>query len=244
MPPRPTSQRKERELQAREALIVSKARELLLERGFQAWNMDELAAAVEYSKGTLYLHFSTKEDLVLAVATAALKQRADLFEQASRFQGRTRERARAIGLACCEFAVSYPDYFHVEMMLKSVSFWEKASEARRDAHLMQGGRCWRILYNVVVEAMALGDLPRQPWSAEQATMSLISMTIGSHIMCDEGGLQTLAGISDPLAAVRQNQDMVLDGLGWQPLLTAFNYAATDQRILAEVFPSAARWLKL
>ncbi len=101
--------RKEREFIAREELILKHARRLLLEKGFQAWNMEQLAEAVEYSKGTLYQHFSSKEDLVLGVATQSLRQRADLFEQAATFQGRTRERCRAIGFACCEFAMAHPE---------------------------------------------------------------------------------------------------------------------------------------
>lgn len=237
----PATQRKEREFLAREALIVTEARRLLLDKGFQAWNMEELAAAVEYSKGTLYQHFTSKEDLVLAVSTDSLRQRADLFEKAAQFQGRTRERCRAIGFACCEFAANCPEFFHIEMMLKSASFWEKASESRRQAHAMQGARCWRVVNHIIVEAMAVGDLPRQPYTAEQATFALASMTVGSHVMVQEPQLWVQAGITDEVTPVRLNQDLVCDGLGWKPLLHEFDYAATDRRILAEVFPGAASW---
>ena len=147
--------RKEREFIAREELILKHARRLLLEKGFQAWNMEQLAEAVEYSKGTLYQHFSSKEDLVLGVATQSLRQRADLFEQAATFQGRTRERCRAIGFACCEFAMAHPDYFHTDMLLKSSSFVEKASQERREAHAFEGMRCWRAINTIIIEAMAL-----------------------------------------------------------------------------------------
>lgn len=238
----PPITRKEREFQAREELIITHARRLLLEKGFQAWNMEQLAEAVEYSKGTLYQHFSSKEDLVLAVATASLRQRADMFEKASHFQGLSRERIRAIGFACCEFALSCPEYFHVEMMLKSASFWEKASEERRHAHSFQGARCWRIINNIVVEAMALGDMPRVQYSPEQATFSLIAVTVGSHLMGREPQFRVQAGIQNPMLAVRLNQDLICDGLGWKPLLKDHDYAATDSRILAEVFPNAAAWL--
>ncbi len=243
MPPPPTFTRKEREFQAREELILTHARRLLIDKGFQAWNMDQLAEAVEYSKGTLYQHFTSKEDLVLSVATASLKQRADMFEKAAAFRGLTRERCRAIGFACCEFAVSCPDYFHVEMMLKSTSFWEKASEERRQAHAFQGARCWRILNNIVVEAMALGDMPRDQFTPEQATFSLVSVTVGSHLMSQEPQLRVQAGITHPLLSVRRNQDLICDGLSWKPLLRDHDYTETDERILREVFPHAHLWLK-
>ncbi|MEM9015773.1 MAG: helix-turn-helix domain-containing protein, partial [Verrucomicrobiota bacterium] len=59
--------RKRREFEAREKMVVEHADELLLDRGYLGLNLDELADRVEYSKATLYHHFSSKEDLVLAV---------------------------------------------------------------------------------------------------------------------------------------------------------------------------------
>jgi len=119
MPVSITTARRAREFAAREELILREARKFLLERGFQGWNMDDLAKAVEYSKGTLYQHFESKEDLALAVCTGSLQQRADLFDKAAEFKGKSRERMRAICCACCEFASSHPDYFHADMLLKS-----------------------------------------------------------------------------------------------------------------------------
>src|SRR5258707_11868569 len=95
-----TAARKERERAAREELMIDHATRLLLKDGYQNLNLDVLAQAIEYSKGTIYLHFSTKEDLALAVSTRVLKERADLFERAAPFQGRTRGRVRAIGFGC------------------------------------------------------------------------------------------------------------------------------------------------
>src|SRR5688572_11625128 len=98
-----TQNRKERERAVREELILDHARQMLVRDGFQNFNLDKLAESIEYSKGTIYLHFESKEDLVLAVVTRTLKERADLFERASKFRGSTRERGRAIGFACCQF---------------------------------------------------------------------------------------------------------------------------------------------
>ncbi len=61
------STRKERQLREREELILDRAREMLAEKGYLGLKLDELAEAVEYSKGTLYQHFSSKEDMILAI---------------------------------------------------------------------------------------------------------------------------------------------------------------------------------
>lgn len=236
-----TQRRKQRELVLREDLMVDQASRLLARDGFQGLNLDELAGQVEYSKGTIYLHFKTKEDLVLAVATRALRERADLFERASTFAGRTRERMRAIGFACCQFAVAHREYFHVELMLRSNSFWDRASEGRKRLHAIQAGRLFQIVSGIVTEAVHLEDLPADT-SAHEVTFSLISVTMGSHIAAMEPDIQMVCTIRDPIAAVRRNQDLVCDGWGWKPLLKDWDYHSTDRRIKSTIFPEAT-WFK-
>jgi AcrR family transcriptional regulator len=233
--------RKERERREREALILREGRQLLYRNGFQNLNLDSLADAVEYSKGTLYQHFASKEDLVLAIATQALRERADWFERVARFEGKTRERARAIGIACCHFMLTYPDYFDVDMMLTAHSFWEKVSPERQQEHALQGGRCFRTLHGIVTEAHHVGDLPSRGTSLEHVTFSLIAITMGSHAMAQKPTLRLLAGLHDPAATIRLNQVVILDGWGWKPLEAEFDYRQTDLRIRKELFPEAT-WL--
>jgi AcrR family transcriptional regulator len=234
--------RKDRERAAREELILDHAQRMLLRDGFQNLNLDELAEAVEYSKGTLYLHFKTKEDIALAVVTRAQKERADLFERALEFQGRSRERISAIGFACCHFANVYPDYYNVEMMLKSQSYWEKADEVRQHQYAMQGGRCFRAVHRIVTDGRQAGDLPEGKLSSEQIVFGIASIAIGSHIMGRNTHAVMLAGIDDPLQALCQNVTLFLDGLNWKPLSTELDYDAVDRRIKKEIFPEAI-WFK-
>lgn len=230
--------RKERERAAREELILEHGRRLLVRDGFQDFNLDELAKAIEYSKGTIYLHFQTKEDLVLSVATVALKQRADLFERASKFSGRSRERIRAIGFACCQFAVMCKDYFSIEMTLKSTSFWGKTSPERRRLHGLQASRLIHTTNSIVSDAIREKELPADIKPSD-VTFSLIAVTMGSHVAAMQPDIQMLCAIQDPISIVRQNQDLVCEGWHWKPLLKDWDYAATDRRIKKEVFPEAA-----
>ena len=50
-------------------------------------------------KGPIYQHFSTKEDLVTALASQTMERRTALFARAAKFVGRPRERFMAIGVA-------------------------------------------------------------------------------------------------------------------------------------------------
>lgn len=237
-----TQIRKDRERAEREELILDHAQRLLLQEGFQNLNLDDLAKSVEYSKGTLYLHFKTKEDIALAVATRAIKERADFFERGARFKGTSRERMRAIGFACLHFAHVYPDYFNVEMMLKSQSFWEKADELRQQAHEMEGARCFRAVHGIVTDAIAAGDLPKNHLSPERIVFAVASTAIGSHILGRTSHGPMLFGGEDPLKMMCQNVDFVLDGLGWKPLSKDYDVDAVDRRIHHEIFPEAT-WFK-
>ena len=58
---------KEKQRQEREALILKAAEDVLMEKGYHETSIDEIAARVGIAKGTVYLHFPSKEDLVVAI---------------------------------------------------------------------------------------------------------------------------------------------------------------------------------
>jgi AcrR family transcriptional regulator len=61
-----------RRKQARPAELMSAALDLFVERGFAATRLDEVAARAGVSKGTLYLYFSSKEELFKAVIRSGI----------------------------------------------------------------------------------------------------------------------------------------------------------------------------
>lgn len=63
-----TSTLRERRRQMLRDEILSAADSLLSEKGYGAMSMDEIAAHVGISKPTLYSHFATKDELVVAAA--------------------------------------------------------------------------------------------------------------------------------------------------------------------------------
>src|SRR5271165_330252 len=58
---------KEKQRNEREALILKTAEEVFLEKGYYETSMDEIAARVGVAKGTVYLHFPGKEELVAKI---------------------------------------------------------------------------------------------------------------------------------------------------------------------------------
>jgi TetR/AcrR family transcriptional regulator, fatty acid metabolism regulator protein len=71
---------KEKQRQEREALILQVAEEMLMEKGYYETSIEEIAARVGIAKGTVYLHFPSKEDLVVAIFERDMQKLADFIE--------------------------------------------------------------------------------------------------------------------------------------------------------------------
>jgi AcrR family transcriptional regulator len=63
---------RERRLEHTRSLLVNAAEEVFAEKGFTAATLDDIAHTAGYTKGAIYKHFSTKEDLFLAVSDRIL----------------------------------------------------------------------------------------------------------------------------------------------------------------------------
>jgi TetR/AcrR family transcriptional regulator, fatty acid metabolism regulator protein len=87
---------KEKQRQEREELIVRVAEEVLMEKGYHETSMDEIATRVGVAKGTVYLHFPSKEELVVAVFRRDLQVFLQKVEAAAVSAGTPREKLEAI----------------------------------------------------------------------------------------------------------------------------------------------------
>ena len=94
------------------------------------------------------------------------------------------------------------------------------------------------MLEVVHDGFESGDLPRDRMSAGHIAIAMASVTMGSHIMSQIPDMRLLAGIDDSIVVVRQNQDLLLDGMRWSHLLADYDYHTTDLRIRREIFPDA------
>lgn len=64
---------KERQRAEREELILQAAEAMLIAKGYYDTSIDEIAARVGIAKGTVYLHFPSKADLVVALVDRELR---------------------------------------------------------------------------------------------------------------------------------------------------------------------------
>jgi TetR/AcrR family fatty acid metabolism transcriptional regulator len=94
----PTAPRswKEKQRQEREALILQTAEEVFCEKGYHESSIDEIAARVGIAKGTVYLHFPSKEDLVAALIERDSRHLLQAVEDINASTQTTRAKLEAI----------------------------------------------------------------------------------------------------------------------------------------------------
>lgn len=112
---------KERQRLERERLILEVAEAVFLEKGYHETSMDEVASNVGISKGTLYSHFASKEELIQKLLESKLQALREMVEQIARRDETAKSRLMAImrfmylDLFGMHFRLIYPLFNSIEL---------------------------------------------------------------------------------------------------------------------------------
>ncbi|WP_340384045.1 TetR/AcrR family transcriptional regulator [Streptomyces sp. SS7] len=101
-------ERKERERANRERLIVTTARELAEQQGWDAVTTRRLAERIEYSQPVLYSHFRGKREIIGAVALEGASELAVALRASTAAADGPRERVAALARAYLDYAERNP----------------------------------------------------------------------------------------------------------------------------------------
>jgi AcrR family transcriptional regulator len=234
--------RKQRELQQREQFLLSVARTMLVQEGYHRLSLDRLATRSEYSKGTIYDHFPSKEDLVAALAVQSALARIDLMNKALQFEGSTRERMLAVQVSDEVFGCLHPHHFHSELVIRMAGLDNRVSEPRREQLAQSEAWCIDRLVGLVSEAFKAGEIPASGGhTPESVVLGLVSLVIGLYVgALNFPAIKSKLILAEPCSYMRRNFDVYLDGLGWSPLSGEWDYETTLHRIKRELFAEEFR----
>jgi AcrR family transcriptional regulator len=236
-----TRSRKERDLRQREDLFLDRARKVLLAKGYHGLTMDRIAKATGYSRGTIYQHFSCKEEIIVTLVARAMERRLRMMERAATFDGTTRERLQAVGEAVELFNRLYPDDAHLFHLSSAGAVKQKASEQAlfRIKSCLQ--RSLNVATGIIRNAVALGDLVLgNGTTPEELTFSLWAITDGGFSLASGWTDHQEAGVRDPSRSIMHACEVLCDGYGWKPLSTPSGAEDTRRRVLEEIFPEEVR----
>jgi len=218
-----TLTKKQQQIQQREREILIVARDIFRERGYLGLNMDRIAQRLGVAKGTVYQHYSCKEEVILGMALETLTRRSAMFEKASFFPGCPRDRMTAIGCAAELFVKWYPDHFELEKVLKCDSIIQKTSGKLQTSRAAAEARCIGLVTGIVRDAIAQGDLGLGGGTCDQLVFGLWSNTFGGYSLIESEHTMEQMGLVDGFRVVRENNLKLLDGYGWRPLSSARDY---------------------
>ena len=231
-----TLSRKQRELLEREELILDAAQQMLHQSGYNHLSMDRVAEKVEYSKGTIYNHFASKEDLVCSLCCRFITNLIDVFERAYQYDGSTRERYSAIGIGYSLYHQLHPLDSQNIQTLKNNAVREKVSEDKLCEMESLEQKITKISRSIVQDAIDCGDLDKKYQDhVNTIVFGCWSMHYGA-LLLDQSDipLQEL-GFSPVVKKLWHNANIYLDGYQWTPLSTTTDSEKLFDKISSALF---------
>ena len=153
---------------SRNDVLIESAATLFAAQGFKATSMRDIAKAVDMLPGSIYYHFSSKDDLLLAIYEAGVQQITEVFESAIEPLTDPWERLEA-GMAALVRAVTE------ESAYTRVIFRVKPDEvAKYQAELIDLRDQFEAKF-----AQLIGDLPSKRW-VDKHLLRLLMLGAGNH----------------------------------------------------------------
>jgi AcrR family transcriptional regulator len=189
-----SKERRERERVDTRQKILSAARELFVQRGYEATTMRALAQAIEYTPTAIYHHFASKEALLTELSIHDFRALAAALQRIGRVED-PMERLRRMGVAYVEFGITHPMQYQFMFMTRRPADAPIAivhGDPGEDAYAFLRETCaeaiatgrlrpefqdaeevaqmaWATMHGLVALRIAKGDDPAIPWRDTRAT---------------------------------------------------------------------------
>lgn len=195
------TERKEREKERRRKAILKAAEKVFFSKGVEQATMDEVAAAAELSKGTLYLYFKNKVDLLHAVISKALDILYAKFEAAVKKGKKGIDKTYAIGKAYLEFYREETRYYHLLLHQEQKEDIEKGQDhVQRNPFVQEckekGDKIFTLIAGAVEDGIKDGSI-RPDLEPMKVAIVLWGHASGMmHIVANKGAvLEQMLGIN-------------------------------------------------
>jgi len=208
------AERRAREFANRHRLILDEAKRLFGRYGYEGVSMDQIAQAIEYSKGVLYKHFNSKDELYMALCADELDRLARGFEEANRAGGTARERLIRIGEVYVAECNRDPSWIMGRFQV--LDGFRNGDDSGSVRKIME--QCWRaddralrLVEEVIREGQANGEFLAEV-NPKQLALSMWAHSLGFFMLIASKQLEVTAKELDPIATMRKGWDLILDGV--------------------------------
>ena len=133
--------------------LMDRASQLFRQKGYERTTVRDIASAVGIQSGSIFHHFSSKEDILRAVMSEALLYFTELLRDAIELASDTKGKLRACILSELQFTVA-PDTTAVMSLL--ISEWRCLSEPAQQDILVIRDRYEQLWMDVLQDAQTEG----------------------------------------------------------------------------------------
>jgi len=228
--------RKQHQRQQREQLILDTAQHILNREGFASLTMERVAGEIGYSKGTIYNHFSSKEDIISSISCRCMLGLREMFSRGAAYPGNSRERIAAVIIAHSLYAQLHPIELQNMQIIKSQAIREKISDHKQTEILSLEQQVTGIVMEIVHDAIVAGDIPAEyKDDIDGIVFGLWTMGYGSNLLHLSGIPFDKLGMREPLDIAWTNSHKLLDSYLWRPLASNMDIYALRDKLIDELF---------
>ncbi len=204
---------RQRRKEARPQELIDAALELFAEKGFAATRSEEVAARAGVAKGTLYLYYPSKEELLKAVITQHLSgEIAAVAEYARGYDGTCASLLRAVFTEWWSRVLDSPTSAVFKLVITEARNFPDIADFYRSAVVEPATA---LVGEVVERGITNGEF--RPTDVRGTVMSLIlpmiMLCLHKHSL---GACAPATEMMDPHAFIRQHVEIVLRGIEAPP----------------------------
>jgi AcrR family transcriptional regulator len=146
------AERKERHKEELKKDILTAAKELYLENGFEATSIRNIAEKIEYSPATVYLYYKDKDEIMHALHQEGFKMLIEYFIPISNIPNPF-ERLKALGQAYIRFSIDHAEMYKLIFVMKEPM---DHVENCPDEEWNEGEGAFDMLHNTVKQCQEAG----------------------------------------------------------------------------------------
>ncbi len=170
-------ERKKRDYEKRRILILDTARRLFHRKGYGGVTLDEIALEIEFSKGTIYNHFASKEEIFAQILLGHLNLLAGYLKEAASTSATREEGVRRALEAYLRFYDQHREYGQLLFFADTVNTRERIPAGLRKDLDRKRIACLYELQRILRKKGRTGD-PLTPNAATRLGLLLWGMING------------------------------------------------------------------
>jgi AcrR family transcriptional regulator len=169
-------ERKEREKERRREEILDAAQRVFAEKGLTIATVDDIVTAAEISKGTLYLHFQSKEDVYLALMTRGLRVLRSRFGEIISHETSVVKTLQKLDEAYVEFFQTQKHYFRMLNTSHQSNVHGQVSEGMKGEYAAESRENWEQIIDLFNRGVREGKIRDDINSVDMAIIIWSNLT--------------------------------------------------------------------